>query len=709
MPDSIVSRPARVRLITAVLALAWTGALGAAGAPAELTSAAAVRSLGVEAAATALPVRLRGHLALVTTPGNAFVLLDRGEGIYVELDRPVDRGLRLGDLLEVAGVSDAGDFAPLVRAARVERLGAGALPAPRRSTIAELNAGGFDAAWIELRGIVRSCVPTPSDRLPAPRGDAAASPLPPPRESWLLTLAQGSDRVAVQVNGHLVPADLVDAEVRLRAVVFNVHNANRQFVRANLQVPDPAMVEVVVPPPADPFALPAQRLGEVLRFSRDGFSGHRVRVRGVVTGHRGGQTLWIRDGDRGMRIASAQAGDLRPGDEVEVAGFPDHGSYTPSLSDAVFRRLASGPPPGPHLLRNPEEIARQDGNLVQVYARLQAVRGPPEDVTLVLDWNGREVPARALRPVEPGAMGDWVPGSLLRVAGLCVAGQADFLRPTGLWKADDLQLWLRGPEDVAVLRPAPWLTGPRALLLAVGLALAALAAAVGVALAARRQLAQREEARKLAEVEFSAMLAERNRLARDIHDTLAQDLNAVSMQLELAKNASHGGTVEPVVGHLGAAHRIVRKCLAEARESIWNMRSHILERNDLPGALREVGTQLGAGSGCALRTRVEGRPRRLAPAVENNLLRIGQEAIANALKHARARTIEIEVAFADPRVRLVVRDDGVGLAPGAGEAAPSHFGLRGMRERVAQMGGRLAIGPAPGGGTRVEVEVDAPA
>lgn len=666
--------------------------------------------LSPEAAAQGLPVSLRGHLLLVTVPGNAIVLFDGDEGIYVELTTPLG-DYRLGDVFEVTGVSDAGDFAPIVRASSVLRLGPGELPPPRLSTIAELNAGGFDAAWVELRGIVRACVPTPPDRLPLPRAGApgaADSSDPGPRESWLVTVAQGGDIIRVQVKGGIVPGELIDAEVSLRAVVFNVHNANRQFVRANLQVAGAAMITVTRPPSGDPFAQPVQPVGSVLRFSRTGFDGHRIHVRGTVTAHRVGRSLWIREGEHGMRIDSIQTEELQPGDQVEVVGFPDHGSYTPSLSDAVFRKLGPGPVPPPQLLRNPEEVSRYDSNLVQIYADLRELRNTPEGLVLVLDWRGLEVHARLPETAPPDAADAWEPGSAVRVDGICLVGQTDYLRPTGRWLAQDLQLQLRSPLDVTVLRAAPWLTLQRTLALVIALALATSLALIVVAVLARRQIAQREEARKLAEVEFAAMLAERNRLAREIHDTLAQELNAVSMQLELARNSSKSGMLDPVLGHLTAAHQIVRQCIAEARDSIWNMRSHILERTDLAGALKAVAQQLGAGRGCEVRSEVRGRPRRLAPTIENNLLRIGQEAVSNALKHAKPSVIRIELSFDDPTVRLIVHDDGCGFDPAVADVGTSHFGLRGMRERVSSMNGDFRIGPDFNGGTRLEVVVDAP-
>jgi signal transduction histidine kinase len=708
-----VQQAAPALLLLALLALAASPPAQGADATPWLTSPAEVRLLSPEEAGRGLPVRLRGVLLLVTAPGNALVVFDGQEGVYVELTRPMDGVSRLGDEVEVVGVSDAGDFAPIVRASEVTRLGPGTLPPPRPVTIAELNAGGYDAAWIELKGIVRSCVPTPPDRMPVSRAGAPNASdlarLGPRPERWLVILAQGDQKMTVQVNGRVSPEALVDAEVSLKAVVFNVHNANRQFVRSNLQVADETMVEIRVPPPADPFALPVQSIGDLLRFTRAGFTGHRVRVRGVVTGHQPGRALWVREGERGLRIDSKQTEKLEPGDEVDIVGFPDHGSYTPSLSDAIFRQTGSGPAPEAQLLRSAEDISRYDSNLVQLYADLRELRITADGVMLVLDWRGLEVHARLLPPINPVEVDAWQPGSAVRVEGICLVGQTDFLRPTGRWVAEDLQLLLRTPDDVAIMRPAPWLTTQRALRLVILVLVLTFAALIVVAILARRQIAQREEARKLAEVEFAAMLAERNRLAREIHDTLAQDLNAVSMQLELARNSARSGLLDSVLPYLSTAHQIVRNCLAEARESIWNMRSHILERTDLAGALLSVAQQLGAGLGCEIRSQVRGRPRRLPPTIENNLLRIGQEAVSNAIKHARPKVIDLELAFGEPTVRLTVRDDGSGFDPEVADASFSHFGLRGMRERVQQMNGTFHIEREADGGTRIEVVVDAPA
>ena len=207
----------------------------------------------------------------------------------------------------------------------------------------------------------------------------------------------------------------------------------------------------------------------------------------------------------------------------------------------------------------------------------------------------------------------------------------------------------------------------------------------------------------MAEAEFSAMFAERNRIAREIHDTLAQGLGAISMHLEMVKDQL-GREPDKVARHLEIAHQMARQSLTEARESIWNMRSQVLENGDLAEALQGILRQLTDGTATQGEFTASGNVRRLAPVIENNLLRLGQEAVANAVKHAHAKKISVVLMFTDRQVALTVRDDGGGF-DSAQPPTGSHFGLRGQRERTAQLGGKLAVQSAPGHGTEVTVQI----
>jgi len=219
----------------------------------------------------------------------------------------------------------------------------------------------------------------------------------------------------------------------------------------------------------------------------------------------------------------------------------------------------------------------------------------------------------------------------------------------------------------------------------------------------RRRLRVQAAARQQAEGEFKAVWNERNRMARELHDTLAQGLSAISMQLELLKRKLPADS--PARGVLDETREMTKSSLAEARNSIWNMRSQVLETGDLTTALE--GILKAIPNGCKIESvvQVKGTPRRLAPVTENNLLRIGQEAIANAVRYAQCGRIEVTLVFEESQIELSVRDDGQGFDPDNPPRSEGGFGLAGMRERAEQMHGEFHVISAPGKGTMVRVVV----
>jgi signal transduction histidine kinase len=417
--------------------------------------------------------------------------------------------------------------------------------------------------------------------------------------------------------------------------------------------------------------------------------------------------FWIRDGERGLRVATRQTERLAPGDLVDVVGFPSEGGYTPRLEDAVYRKIGVEPPPAALVPVDRHAAIAQDSNLVALDARLIEARPTGDGISLVLDWRGQLVPATLSLPGESAMPPSWAPGSALRATGLCTVPLTDPTPSGGLLEPKAFELRLRSPADVQVLEPPPWWNRQRVfwgLGIATGISLVIVA---GVLLAARRRFLEQELQRAKAEAEFSAILAERNRVAREIHDTLAQGLAAISMQLELAKNAPADGRAE-LDRYVEAAHRLVRENLTEARAAIWNMRSQALETHDLAGALEGILRQLAAGRPVETALHVEGERRRLAPQTENELLRIGQEAITNAIKHATPRRIEVRLDFREKQVELVVTDDGAGFEPTRAATGAGRLGLVGMRERAAQLGAVLEISSEPGRGTRVGLRAPTP-
>lgn len=204
------------------------------------------------------------------------------------------------------------------------------------------------------------------------------------------------------------------------------------------------------------------------------------------------------------------------------------------------------------------------------------------------------------------------------------------------------------------------------------------------------------------QAQFDAVLAERTRIAREIHDNLAQEMAGISVQLEVvARTMPPGGGT--AMTHLDRVRQQVRHGLAEARRYVWALRSPSFDNNDLPTALAETARRLTQETGIHAQVEVNGSFRPLAHTVEDNLLRIGQEAINNAVKHSQAQRILVNLVFDARRVQLIVRDDGRGFTNQAGRNG--HFGLLGMEERAEQMGGTLSIQSGDGYGTEIVADV----
>jgi signal transduction histidine kinase/ligand-binding sensor domain-containing protein len=204
--------------------------------------------------------------------------------------------------------------------------------------------------------------------------------------------------------------------------------------------------------------------------------------------------------------------------------------------------------------------------------------------------------------------------------------------------------------------------------------------------------------------EVAAVFGERIRLGREIHDTLLQSLVGIALQLD---SASHQMEAAPSRARtqLVSMRRQIEEYIRETRQSIWDLRSPALDRHGLIGALRATGDRLTAGK-ARFTLAVTGTPRSCPPNIETHILRIGHEAVMNAIRHGEARHVQMEIGFDERLLRLRVVDDGCGFnADQLSIHEPSnHYGLTGMKERAADVGGRCIIESMPGSGARVMAE-----
>jgi signal transduction histidine kinase len=219
---------------------------------------------------------------------------------------------------------------------------------------------------------------------------------------------------------------------------------------------------------------------------------------------------------------------------------------------------------------------------------------------------------------------------------------------------------------------------------------------------------RRRYLRSQAELEhqYEAVLAERARIADDLHDTLLQGFTGVNLQLIAAELAIR---TQPDVAAatLVRVQRLTEDSLREARERVWEMRDAVLPSGDLATALGTIARDRTAGTAITVDVTTNGNARRLPRTVEDAAFRIGREAIVNSVRHAKASRIEIHLDYRPMTLALEIRDDGRGV--NAGEAAEArkqgHFGLDGIQNRASLMGGRCEVRPGSTGGTVVALEL----
>ncbi len=720
------------RLLLGVILLAAACPVSSPGADngpvRPLTTAAAVLDLSAEQASQHLPVAVTGVVTAAEADWNGqFFVQDATGGVFVEnLNRPAPAP---GDVVAIEGVSHPGAFAPIISAPRWRKLGVAPLPEPKPVQIEDLQTGGEDSQRVEVTGVVRTA------RIVNGR--------------LLIDLSVVGHRLQVQGPAlpGVVPASLVAARVRVRGTAATHYiGVLRHLTSVAVYVPRPEDLTILEAERTNPFDEPVIPVNSVAQYRRGRRAEQRVHVRGVVTLQRPGREVYLQDDSGGIRLESAQLDRFAIGEPVDAVGFLEYEGYLPLLRDSVIRRAAGGGIPVRPRRVSFADIARGEfnGDLVTLRGRIldRATRpdmGPDgRPAGFVTTWlvQGSEATftAEYAGPADQGALAAIPVGSLVEVDGVC----ASTIDATG--KLVSLRLLLATSRGIRVLARPSWFTKDR-LLAGLGLLSAVLLIVAGWLLTASRknaalrglvgklehaqgelqeahdtleqkvaersaQLQVAMTARRTAELQFKGVLAERTRLARDLHDTIEQNLAGIALRLNTAAKLSRRAPDE-ADEHLQLARNWLHQSQVDLRRSIWDLRSRELEQFDLASALRRSAEQVVEGTETALEFQTRGSPLRLPEVVEENVLRIAQEALTNIAKHARATRVKLLLAFAERRLQLRIEDNGAGFdqaqVPGDG-----HFGLTGMAERVKRLAGHLVLNSAVGRGTSVTVEIPLP-
>ena len=670
-----------------------------------LTTAAEVRALPPAEARKHLPVRLRGVVTLFHPP-IAF-LQDETGAIYFSPGNPFQSIIPKvvpGDFVEIEGETGEGQFAPLVLApsglnepVKVTVLGKAALPEPVSFSLRDKMNLEDHNRYARMRGVVREA----GDWGP---GTQSSTPVAP-QLSFMLSTVDGEVRVAVSESR---PEDLarirgwIGLEVDVHGVRTAAATSDRSLSNVVLAVQSPAGVSVDAAPMREAFAGPPLALRTIAQFRPDVSSARRVQVRGRVALAQPGVGVYLAGDETepltGIFLGTTQR-DLPPvGSAVVAAGFPRLERGGPVLKDAVLRAAGEAAAVEPVTVTMAEALSgKRHHLLVQLDATLVATASRSGRRVLSLVAEGVNFSAEYAAPGSPNTA-PIEPGSRLRVSGICVNEFADerAVEPVSF------SLLLRGAESLRVLAGPEFWTAAR-IATAGGLLLVLLLAASGWAVLLRRRVAEQTQIIG-AQMHRATLQDERRRVARELHDTLEQEMTGLALQLASAREFLDGEN-RPAARSLEMASGMLERSRGEMRMAIWELRDPLLEQG-LVGAVRGLPMRFTLPPGVALQIEVEGEPVRLPVATESQLYRIAQEALTNALKHAAAANINVQLVFAPQLVRLEIADDGRGFDADESRAAPrGHFGLLGMRERAEKIGATLAMQSASGQGTRVVVSV----
>jgi PAS domain S-box-containing protein len=408
----------------------------------ELRTADEVRQLTPDEAERHYPVRLQGIVTFSDQNNFYLFVQDPTAGIYFRLAPSLGSPpLAPGQLIEIDGEADPGEFAPVVMAHKIDILGAGTFPTASPVSYQQIASGQEDSQFVEIHGTVR-----------AAQFDAQSG-------FYLVDIATGGGRLTAYAKRLPVAqsGDLVDSMVTVRGVCVTQFNHQRQLFNIQLLVPRPTDLVIEKAAPQNPFDVATLPIERLLQFTPQGPYGHRVKVTGTVIYRQDGDTLYIEDQSEGLYVETRQAGALAPGDHVEVLGFPAKGEYTPMLQDAVFRKVGAGPPPLPDLINTDEALkGTHDSRLVRIEATiLDHARHSPEQSLVLQASNGFIFYAYLEGKSDETDFSHLENGTRVAVTGVCLietgtwsAGEA--------WRAKSFRILMRSPGDVAVLQWPPW-------------------------------------------------------------------------------------------------------------------------------------------------------------------------------------------------------------------------------------------------------------
>lgn len=621
---------------------------------------------------------------------------------------PPDRSFRPhpGTRIRAQGKIERAPFGHAVAAcARIDTICGGVPPPVGTASFEEILSGKWDARPVRTTGLLRDYFLDEID----------------PKYLFLI-LTQGNRTIYATTPRHepddLVRLDsLVGHELTLTSLCDPHPSGLRRKIGRILRINDLHAIPAFRAASADPFDVP--RLDSPNRLQpADLDTLGRRRTAGRVLAVWQDCAILIRTPDGSLsRVDLAKGAPPSFNDPIEVVGFPETDFYRVNFARAIWRptNLPERPPDVPYDISADSLMTDIDGKKTfnaDFHGKTVHLRGTVRSLPRHGLGDGRLLveSANVSLPVEIGAdptcAESLAPGSVIDVTGVCVTdienGRPNLVFP----HIKEVLLVVRKPGDIVIVRNPPWWT-PTKLLVLIGSLVLAIAAILAWnrslrTLARRRGKALADE--ELGRLASDLKVIERTRLAVELHDSVAQNLTGVSMEIDAGLRLCPA--LPPAAApHFMRAQKTLDSCRAELRNCLWDLRSQALEEGDMARAIRlTLNPILGA---VKLNVRFNVPRTRLTDNTAHAVLRIIRELVTNAVRHGHAHTIRIAGSIEGETLAFSVRDDGCGFDPAhVPGVAQGHFGLQGIRERVASLAGEASIAPAPGGGMKVAVRLN---
>lgn len=649
-----------------------------------LTSVAQVQGLPIERARQALPVRIRGIVtgATKTSQEHWMSFQDDTRGIFVSLSAISNAAPASGELWQVEGHSAAGDFAPVVVASRISRLGGGLLPTPVQPTWAELLNGSRDVQWAELNGLVTDV-----------HGN-----------TMTLQLPEGRLDVELEEYFESELKPFLKDLVRIRGVLYAVWNAASREVRVGHVMMRHSAISVDVPAPTDPFDAVERTPRELLLFDAHASAFRPVKLRGRIV-YADSTQLFLEADGTGLRLLPAEKPVSHPGDLVEVVGYPDIGRSELLLREALIKRTGTGPLPRPKKLDEPG-LAQSNLNSTRVRVDGKLLGWHTEASAPVLEMQSDKDNRLYLARIGAGSSSPLSlrPGSRLALEGVYI-GRGNHQNPGA--DNESFELLLNSLEDVTVLSQPPWWTLPRLFAL-LGVLMVILLFTVIWNTQLRRLVGQRTDQlqyevreRERAERQH-ALETERSRIARDLHDDLGSSLTEISVlastgQLPPAQSSSSSELFRAISDR-------ARGLVSALEVIVWAVDPEDNTLQSLADYLTSYANDFFAHTPVACRFKVpvscpaitlEGR-------VRHDLLMAVKETLNNVVRHANATEVEFRLAVVDGSLEIDIADNGKGLEGSAGSGG---HGLKNLSARLTKLGGGCTVEPRASSGTIVKIRL----